>query len=276
MEWYKVAFGDIYPLVYPHRDDEEASRVAQSLAPLLGGRSPLIDVACGNGRYMAAFARTGLDVYGVDLSPYLLSDAVASRSLRGRVVLGDMRALPFRDGAAAAVVNMFTSFGYFETDLDNVRVMHEAARIVATGGVFLMDFLNAGALDRELRDARPSVRHERGATVEERREIVDGGRVLVKHVRVGRRGARTDRVPRTPAAVPTRRLGRDGGGGRSLRARGVRRLRFGSVRGVDVVARHHAVRKNGSSVVSGDAGRHSNRTLAGYIGVIPGLRGARR
>jgi SAM-dependent methyltransferase len=188
MEWYKVAFGEIYPLVYPHRDDEEASRVAQSLAPLLGGRSPMIDVACGNGRYMAAFARTGLDVYGVDLSPYLLSDAVASRSLRGRVVLGDMRALPFRDGAAAAVVNMFTSFGYFETDLDNVRVMHEAARIVATGGVFLMDFLNAGALDRELRDARPSVRHERGATVEERREIVDGGRVLVKHVRVGVEG----------------------------------------------------------------------------------------
>lgn len=184
MEWYKVAFGDIYPLVYPHRDDEEAARAARSLAPLLGGRSPVIDVACGNGRYMAAFARTGLDVYGVDLSPYLLSDAVASRALRGRVVLGDMRALPFRDGVAGAVVNMFTSFGYFETDLDNVRVMHEVGRIVATGGVFLMDFLNAGALDRELRDAQPSVRRERGATVEERREIVDLGRVLVKHVRV--------------------------------------------------------------------------------------------
>lgn len=188
MEWYKVAFGDIYPLVYPHRDDEEATRVAHSLAPLLGARSPVLDVACGNGRYMAAFARTGLDVYGVDLSPYLLADAVASRSLRGRVVLGDMRALPFRDGCAGAVVNMFTSFGYFETDLDNVRVMHEAARVVATGGVFLMDFLNAGSLDRELGDGKPSVRRERGATIEERREIVEGGRVLVKHVRVGVEG----------------------------------------------------------------------------------------
>lgn len=185
MEWYKVAFGDIYPLVYPHRDDEEASRVAGSLAPLLGGRSPMVDVACGNGRYMAAFARAGLDVYGVDLSPYLLADAVASRSLRGRVVLGDMRSLPFRDGCAGAVVNMFTSFGYFETDLDNVRVMHEAARIAAAGGVFLMDFLNAGSLARELHEGAPSVRRERGATIEERREIVDEGRVLVKHVRVG-------------------------------------------------------------------------------------------
>jgi SAM-dependent methyltransferase len=184
MEWYKVAFGEIYPLVYPHRDDEEAAHVAKSLAPLLGGRSPVVDVGCGNGRYMTAFARAGLEMYGVDLSPYLLADAVTSRALRGRVVLGDMRALPIRDGAAAAVVNMFTSFGYFETDLDNVRVMHEVARIMALGGVFLMDFLNAAAIERELVDARPSVREERGATVDERREIVDEGRVLVKHVRV--------------------------------------------------------------------------------------------
>jgi SAM-dependent methyltransferase len=184
MEWYKVAFGDIYPLVYPHRDDAEAERVAQSLAPLLGGRSPVLDVACGNGRYMTAFAKAGFDMVGVDLSPYLLEDAVASRALRGRVVLGDMRELPFRDGSMGAVVNMFTSFGYFETDLDNVRVMHEAARVIVRGGVFLMDFLNAGALERELAGSRPSTRHERGAVIEEERAIVDGGRVLVKRVRV--------------------------------------------------------------------------------------------
>lgn len=184
MDWYKVAFGEIYPLVYPHRDDAEAARVAESLAPLLGGRSPVVDVACGNGRYMSAFARAGFDVYGVDLSSYLLDDAVSARALRGRVVLGDMRSLPFRDAVAGAVVNMFTSFGYFETDLDNVRVMREATRIVAPGGVFLMDFLNAAALDRDLRRETPSVRDEGGATIEEQREIVENGRVLVKHVRV--------------------------------------------------------------------------------------------
>lgn len=184
MDWYKVAFGEIYPLVYPHRDDAEAARVAASLAPLLGGRSPVIDVACGNGRYMHAFAHNGFDVFGVDLSPYLLADAVSSRELSGRVVLADMRSLPFGDAVAGAVVNMFTSFGYFETDLDNVCVMREAARIVAPGGVFLMDFLNAGALDGELNQEIPSVREERGATIEERREIVEQGRVLVKNVRV--------------------------------------------------------------------------------------------
>jgi len=65
-----------------------------------------------------------------------------------------------------------------------VCVMREAARIVAPGGVFLMDFLNASAFDHELSQEKPSVREERGATIEERREIVENGRVLVKHVRV--------------------------------------------------------------------------------------------
>jgi SAM-dependent methyltransferase len=184
MEWYKVAFGEIYPLVYPHRDDEEALRVARSLVPLVDERSPLLDVACGNGRYMRAFQAAGLDVYGVDLSAYLLADAVATRSLRGRVVIGDMRLLPFRDECAGAVVNMFTSFGYFETDLDNVRVMQEIARVLVTGGRFLMDFLNATVLERELAAGRPSVRREGDIVIEEHRHLADEGRVLVKRVRV--------------------------------------------------------------------------------------------
>ncbi len=184
MEWYKVAFGEIYPLVYPHRDDDEALRVARSLAPLLDERTPLLDVACGNGRYMRAFQSAGLDVYGVDLSAYLLADAVASRSLQGRVVIGDMRLLPFRDECAGAVVNMFTSFGYFETDLDNVRVMQEIARVLSLGGRFLMDFLNATVLERELVSGKPTVRREDDIVIEERRQIVDEGRVLTKQVRV--------------------------------------------------------------------------------------------
>ena len=191
MEWYKVAFGEIYPLVYPHRDDEEALRVARRLVSLFNGRSPLVDVACGNGRYMRAFQEAGLEVFGVDLSAYLLTDAVASPSLRGRVVIGDMRMLPFRDECAGTVVNMFTSFGYFETDLDNVRVMQEIARVLSSGGRFLMDFLNAIVLERELAAGKPSVRREGDIEIEELRQIVDDGRVLVKQVRVTGEG----RVP---------------------------------------------------------------------------------
>jgi len=59
-DWYEIAFGQIYPAVYAHRDEAEAVRVAQRLAPLVVGASPVLDVACGSGRYMTAFAQAGL------------------------------------------------------------------------------------------------------------------------------------------------------------------------------------------------------------------------
>ena len=61
-----------------------------------------------------------------------------------------MRALPFADGSFGAVVNFFTSFGYFEDPLDDARVLRETARILAPGGAFLSDVFNAERVIRTL------------------------------------------------------------------------------------------------------------------------------
>jgi SAM-dependent methyltransferase len=181
MEWYKAAFGELYPLVYPHRDVNEAARVASRLAPLVAATRPTLDVACGDGRYMCALAAAGVDIYGVDLSEYLLGDAV-TRGLAGRVVCGDMRALPFVSGAFGSAINMFTSFGYFESDAENSRVLAEVERVLASRGAFVIDFINAGLVRRSVKP--PSHRVVRGAEVDETRELSDDARVLTKHVRV--------------------------------------------------------------------------------------------
>ena len=186
MEWYKVAFGEIYPLVYPHRDEAEAARVAARLLPLVASACPLLDVACGNGRYMRPLAAAGVDAYGADLSMHLLGDAVANGGLGGRVVCCDMRALPFRDGAFGAAINMFTSFGYFDADADNVAALREVARVLQAGGTFVLDFINAGQV-RE-RVAGSTQRRAGNALVEERRELSSDGRVLTKRVVVSAPG----------------------------------------------------------------------------------------
>jgi SAM-dependent methyltransferase len=180
-EWYRVAFGELYPLVYPHRDIAEAARVAAKLAPMLKAARPTLDVACGNGRYMCALRSTGLDMYGVDLSEYLLGEA-AGRGIGDRVVCGDMRALPFGDGVFGSAINMFTSFGYFDDDADNAGALGEIARVIAPGGTFVLDFINAGRVrDRVEPRSRRSVGD---ASVEEWRELAHGGRVLSKRVEV--------------------------------------------------------------------------------------------
>src|SRR5688572_7275734 len=92
--WFQHAFGALHPVVYAHRDDAAAVREATFAHDLLGIGSAgrLLDLACGDGRHLAAFSRLGLDGVGVDLSDALLDRARA----RGcRVVRADPRALPF-------------------------------------------------------------------------------------------------------------------------------------------------------------------------------------
>jgi SAM-dependent methyltransferase len=181
-EWFKIAFGELYPLVYPHRDVAEAARAVARLAPLVASSRPVLDVGCGNGRYMSALCATGAVVYGVDLSEFLLGEAVKQSNLAGRVVCGDMRALPFLDGAFGAAINMFTSFGYFESDAENAHVLAEIERVLAAGGVFVLDFLNAGLVRGAIKPH--SCRAVKDAEVDETRELSGDGRMLTKRVRV--------------------------------------------------------------------------------------------
>jgi SAM-dependent methyltransferase len=179
-DWYEIAFGQLYPAVYAHRDEAEAVRVARRLAALVAGASPVLDVACGSGRYMTAFAQTGLEMFGVDLSEYMLTQAALRRGVGERVVRCDMRALPFRDQVFGAALNMFTSFGYFDTDLDNVRVIHEVGRVLRPAGTFLLDFINAGSVQA---DALGSSQRRAGdATIDEARWMEPGGKTLAKRV----------------------------------------------------------------------------------------------
>jgi ubiquinone/menaquinone biosynthesis C-methylase UbiE len=146
--WYKKAFGPIYLELYGHRDESEAGRAVQVLSDHLPGTSPpagvrkapVLDIACGAGRYLGALQDAGVPVVGLDLSLFLLKHAW--RRAPGRVVRGDMRRLPFRDGAFAAAISMFTSFGYFKKLDENQDVLNEAHRVVKGSGGLAIDYLN--------------------------------------------------------------------------------------------------------------------------------------
>lgn len=181
MEWYETAFDRIYPVLYRRRDEVEAERVFDAFGDLLTGGEPILDLACGGGRYMATAARRGLQVWGVDLSSFLLGEAVTRKELVGRVVRADMRRLPFHDGTFGAVLNMFTSFGYFGVDMDNLMVFHEVSRVLRGGGMLLFDFLNAGRIMVE--PPRDSEHETDKFLIRERRALESSGRFLVKQVK---------------------------------------------------------------------------------------------
>src|SRR5512140_898974 len=96
--WFEKAFGPIYLELYGHRDEREAARVVQVLEKHLPGLNageergaPVLDIACGAGRYLEALRKRGVRVIGLDLSPALLEHA--GRIAPGHLVRGDMRCL---------------------------------------------------------------------------------------------------------------------------------------------------------------------------------------
>lgn len=180
MPWYEESFGEDYLLVYRHRNQASAGREVQAAAGWLDlkeGES-VLDLCCGTGRHSIALDDLGMQVTGIDLSSVLLQVARETSQEREIVyVQGDMRDLPFKEGSFDAVLNLFTSFGYFAEDDENVKVLSEIARVTRQGGGFLVDFLNRRAVERSL--VPRSEREQEGTRIREERWI-DGSFVRKK------------------------------------------------------------------------------------------------
>ncbi|MEZ4411957.1 MAG: methyltransferase domain-containing protein [Gemmatimonadales bacterium] len=143
----------------------------------------VLDVGCGAGRHARALVAAGARPVGLDLSADLLACA---KGTGVPLVRADMRHLPVRPRSVDLVVNLFTSFGYFEDDAEHARVLHGFAEVLAPGGWFALDFLNADSVRSGL--VTEEVQQLGVGPVRIRRELRDGGRRVVKtmHIPDGR------------------------------------------------------------------------------------------
>ncbi len=144
-EWFANWFDSpYYHTLYQHHDEQEArffiDQLLQTLHLPPGAR--ILDLACGRGRHARYLAEKGFDVTGLDISE--ASIAYARQFENGRLAFyqHDMRQL-FRVNYFDAVLNLFTSFGYFDTDREHERVLHNVHDGLKPGGLFLLDFFNA-------------------------------------------------------------------------------------------------------------------------------------
>jgi SAM-dependent methyltransferase len=158
-EWWTTYFDAQYlreyePLFTLERDRQEVARMIEILGLPSGAR--VLDVPCGQGRHAHLLAEAGFDVDGLDYSKELLDLAKARGTGRTlRYTRGDMRKLPARwTGRFDAVLNLFTSFGFFVDPADDRRVIAEFARVLAPDGVLVWhggsrDGVMARFLDRD-------------------------------------------------------------------------------------------------------------------------------
>jgi SAM-dependent methyltransferase len=146
--WYDGFFeGEWLDFLARERDGErtvaEVEFVLDKLSLEPGAH--VLDLACGHGRHSLELARRGYRVTGVDLSPRSLElarEAAEAEGLEVEFVQSDMRELAF-DAEFDGAINLFSSFGYFESDDDDRLVLERVARALRPGGRLLIELVNA-------------------------------------------------------------------------------------------------------------------------------------
>jgi len=144
--WHRIFDTELYYELYGRHDMELAKTQVQQAIDLLDLQPParILDVPCGYGRHSVELAKRGFDVTGVDVSAVQLARAqqlAAEAEVAVDLCQMDARALAFEDEFDGAI-NMFLSFGYFETDEEHLTMLEGIARGLKEGGRFLMDYWN--------------------------------------------------------------------------------------------------------------------------------------
>ncbi|MGQ2984772.1 class I SAM-dependent DNA methyltransferase [Flavobacterium sp.] len=138
--WFDTPY---YHILYKDRDYEEAQLFMDNLTNYLNlpEDAKILDLACGKGRHSVYLNKLGYDVTGADLSENSITEASKDSNDKLHFMVHDMRE-PF-DQKFDAIFNLFTSFGYFEDDSDNVKTLKAMCASLNEYGFGVIDFMNA-------------------------------------------------------------------------------------------------------------------------------------
>ena len=107
-------------------------------------KAKILDAACGAGRHAIALAQKGYRLTAFDLSEPLIKKAISiSNELKLNIDFfnADMRTVDFND-RFSLILNLFTSFGYFDNDDENFRFLTDSKKWLLPKGYFILDYLN--------------------------------------------------------------------------------------------------------------------------------------
>ncbi|TYC14889.1 class I SAM-dependent methyltransferase [Bizionia gelidisalsuginis] len=141
--WYASWFDSpFYHTLYKGRDYKEAEAFMYNLTNYLNipEHGEILDLACGKGRHAVYLNSIGYNVTGVDLSENSIDYAKQFENDTLHFKVHDM-CKPYNkrfDG----VFNLFTSFGYFDQEIDNLNTIKAIQADLNASGFGVIDFMN--------------------------------------------------------------------------------------------------------------------------------------
>ncbi|RIA10164.1 methyltransferase family protein [Flavobacteriaceae bacterium MAR_2010_72] len=142
-QWYASWFDTLfYHILYKDRDHSEAQLFMDNLTQYLnlpeGGS--ILDLGCGKGRHSVYLNSLGYKVTGVDLSENSITYAKQFENDTLTFEVHDM-CKPYQQ-QFDAVFNLFTSFGYFDREIDNLNTIKAIKADLNVTGFGVIDFMN--------------------------------------------------------------------------------------------------------------------------------------
>lgn len=177
-EWFEneEVWIELYPTLFTPERWEKAAEEVDKILALVSFRGTLVlDLCCGPGRHSVMLAKRGLDVTGVDRSPFLLEKAREKSDCEGvqvEWILRDMRDF-IRPNAYDLALSLFTSFGYFDNKDDDRKVLRNVFESLRSGGQLVIDVAGKEWLAKIFQPTT-SVKTPDGTLLVQRHEIFDG------------------------------------------------------------------------------------------------------
>lgn len=174
-DWFNTSY---YHTLYKDRNDIDAQLFIRNVIDFLKIplTSHLLDLPCGKGRHSIYLNSLGYKVTGADLSQNSIKAAKIHENSTLDFKLKDMRK-PF-ELKYDAVFNLFTSFGYFENDEDDILVLENIKKGLNKNGLLILDFLNVVTVKNNL--VKKELKTVDNITFNIQREIKNG--FILKHI----------------------------------------------------------------------------------------------
>jgi SAM-dependent methyltransferase len=143
MNWFEEWFDENYVDLYAKRNLQEAhiqTKLILQNIPLTK-KSYCLDVGCGFGRYTKLFYDLGYRITGIDISKFLITKG------KKQYPQLDLQHISvekfFKKKKFECVFSLFTSFGYYLTDEENLNFLKKIFDLIKPNGFFWLDFLNS-------------------------------------------------------------------------------------------------------------------------------------
>ncbi len=106
----------------------------------------VLDLFCGYGRHAILLGKLNYQIVGIETSQYLLDvglKKIEEAKLKENISFLKLNPADINfSNEFDAVINMYTSFGFYESDEQNFNLIEKSYNMLKPGGKFLLDLVN--------------------------------------------------------------------------------------------------------------------------------------